>query len=61
MARKKKEKPVTFSAVVYGVFDSTENKLVKVSLDKDEVDMDLALQYNENKYSRCEFELDLTL
>ncbi len=59
--RKKKEKKFMLSAVVYGVFDCDKKELLKVSLDEDEIEMDLAIQYSENKYSRCEFTIELAI
>ncbi len=59
--KKKKEEPFMLTAVIYGIFDCDEKELVKVSLDKDEIDMELALNYTENKYSWCEFSIGLAL
>lgn len=59
MAKKKKEPGFMINAVVYGIFNTENSELIKVSLDSDEIDMDLALQYVENKYTKCEFALNL--
>lgn len=60
-SKKKKEEPFMVSTTIYGVFDCNKKKLVKVSLDKDEIDMDLAIQFTENAYSWCEFTVGLML
>lgn len=58
---KKKEEPFMVTSTIYGVFDCDKNELTKVSLDKDEIDMDMAIQFTDNKYSWCEFTVALTL
>ncbi len=60
MARKKKEeKGFMISAVIYGIYNSETNELVRISLDNDDIEMDMALQYVESKYNKCEFSLSL--
>lgn len=59
--KKKKEEAFMISTIIYGIFDCNKKELVKVSLDSDEIEMDLALQFSENKYSKCEFTISLVL
>jgi hypothetical protein len=64
MAKKKKtnkkDKELNMTSVVYGVFDCIKKELIKVSLDEDEIEMDLTLQFGESRYSKCEFVITLT-
>lgn len=53
---KRKSKPL--SVHIWGIFDIQEKKLVKVSLDENEIDTDLVFMPDE-RYSMCEFDIVL--
>ena len=44
----KKKKPEFIKVRLYGIFNPKEKKLIRVSLDNDEIDMDLALTSNKD-------------
>ena len=45
---------------MYGIFDLKKKKIIKVSLDKTEIDMEFALNGGEN-LSECEFRIKLAI
>lgn len=58
--RRKKKKAIDFH--VYGVFDVVNEKLLKVSLDRDEIHMEMALiGATPETFIECTFEVRLGL
>ncbi len=45
---------------MYGIFDLKKKKIIKVSLDKTEIEMEFALNGGEN-LSECEFRIKLAI
>jgi len=56
MPKKLKQIPVH----ICGIFDIKSKKVVKVSLDEDEIDIEISFM-NENQFSKCEFDILLEL
>jgi hypothetical protein len=47
--------------VIYGIFDTKNFRLVKVSLDQSEIQMDMSLMTENNNLSECEIPLAIFL
>ena len=58
MKKKKTLKRVSVNVHIYGVFDVKKNKIIFISLNLEDVEMELALK-DEDRYLRCGFEVTL--
>ena len=62
MAKKKKtRKPIFIPLHIYGIFNEKNGEIIKVSLDLDDVMLDLALADEDDGLCQCEFDTILVL
>lgn len=57
----KKKKSKIFSLCVYGILDKKKKKITKVSLIKEEIQLDVDLDNHEGTLSLCSFDLKIKL
>jgi len=57
-----KKNPKILKLRMYGIFDTKKEKIVKVSMDKLEIDMEMALMGGlGDNLTQCEFEIALVI
>lgn len=64
MAKKKKKSEERFFALhIYGIFDVKKNEIIQVSLDEEEIDVELSLISidAEDRYKQAEFDVLVVL
>ena len=54
----KKQKTKTLSFRVYGILDKNKKKIIKVSLIKDEIQLDIDLDNHKGNLSLCIFNIE---
>lgn len=59
MDKKKKVNKELIPIHIYGIFDVKNRKVIKVSLDLDEIEMDMSLEGNNEDLKQCEFKVML--
>ena len=57
----KRKKKTYVHALINGIFDIKNKKLVKVSLDAEEMELEIALMGMQDRYARCEFDVRLAV
>lgn len=56
-----KKKTKTISVHVYGILDRKKQKITKVSLDKEDIKLDIDLENFDGRLMLCEFDLRIVL
>jgi hypothetical protein len=57
----KKNEPLYIPLHIYGIFDKKQKEITMITLDRDEIDMELALAGENENISECEFDITLVL